>query len=222
MGWHRDPRWRYSTLDGSDLRDSAGIYRISEGGVLFPMTSRMRYTFLVAVDFGTTFSSVAYVGYSHEHQRRHLTMSQIEMVDAFPYWTHRNTPVQDVPTKLWYPGPGQQPDGTKRYPNHQQKPLARTVMDADSGREESSSDSESDSDSNSDSEHTPRPNGLPDSNCCLMRASPRERRGRHCKTTCRRLSMAGLIETDTDLIAHYLEQLFRHTRDKAGNGRLYS
>jgi hypothetical protein len=32
MGWHRDPRRRYSTLDGSDLRDSAGIYRISEGG----------------------------------------------------------------------------------------------------------------------------------------------------------------------------------------------
>ena len=77
--------------------------------------------FLVAVDFGTTFSSVAYVGYSHEHQRRHLTMSQIEMVDAFPYWAHRNTPVHDVPTELWYPGPGQQPDGTKRYPDHQQK-----------------------------------------------------------------------------------------------------
>jgi hypothetical protein len=26
--------------------------------------------------------------------------------------------------------------------------------------------------------------------------------------------MTGLINTDTDLIAHYLEQLFRHTRDR--------
>jgi hypothetical protein len=206
--------------------------------------------FLVAVDFGTTFSSVAYVGYSHEHQRRHLTMSQIEMVDAFPYWAHRNTPVHDVPTELWYPGPGQQPDGTKRYPDHQQKPLARTVMDVDNGREESSSDSESDSDSNSDSEHTPRPGALPSVSTTstatpwlywgygvqhqvvrasgqfdhskrlarfklLLDESESTRKARApLQETCRRLSMAGLIETDTDLIAHYLEQLFRHTRDR--------
>ncbi|RMZ89269.1 hypothetical protein DV736_g3522, partial [Chaetothyriales sp. CBS 134916] len=37
------------------------------------------------------------------------------------------------------------------------------------------------------------------------------------KETCRRLCMTGLINTDTDLIAHYLEQLFRHTRDRLVN-----
>lgn len=41
MSWYRDPRRGYSTLDGSDLQDSAGIYRISEGGAeVAPNASR--------------------------------------------------------------------------------------------------------------------------------------------------------------------------------------
>ncbi|OQV02278.1 hypothetical protein CLAIMM_07504 isoform 3 [Cladophialophora immunda] len=210
--------------------------------------------FLVAVDFGTTFSSVAYVGYSHGHQRRHLTMSQIDMVDAFPYWPHRNTVVQDAPTELWYPSPGQQPDGSKRYTDPQQESQVRTDMDVDKDREESSSDSDSDLDSNatSDKDHTPHPGVLPsvsttsaptpwlywgygvqhqvvkaggqfDHSKRLARFKLLLDESESTRTvwaplqeTCRRLCMTGLINTETDLIAHYLEKLFRHTRDRLG------
>lgn len=200
--------------------------------------------YMVAVDFGTSFTSVAYVSYTHEHQRRELTLGQIEMVEAFPYWPHRNTPVKDVPTELWYPGPGQQPDGTNGYHGQQHEVLTQPFASNEDH------DSESDSDSSSDSEHTPHPSqppsapvssgatpwlywgyGVPhqvikagghfdharrlarfklmldDSKCTERVRGPLEE-------TCKRLKMMGLIETNTDLIAHYLEHLFRHTNDR--------
>lgn len=205
------------------------------------------FHFLVAVDFGTTFSSVAYVGYSHEHQRRHLTLGQIEMVDAFPLSPHRNLQVHDVPTELWYPSPGQIPHGTRGYPSRQQGSLHQT-QDAEDGGSDSSSDSDSDSDSTSDPASTTCMRALP-SLSTTFAPTPwlywgyevphqvKEASGQfdHSKRlarfkllldekarpswlslqeTCRRLIMTGLIETEVDLIAHYLEHLFRHTRDR--------
>lgn len=58
--------------------------------------------FVIAIDFGTTFSSVAYVGYYNASQRARIALQQIEVVDRYPYNPYGNFPCHDVPTELWY------------------------------------------------------------------------------------------------------------------------
>ena len=56
--------------------------------------------FVVAVDFGTTFSSVAYVGYSHANKRSRIGPQQIEYVDRYPSSPFENFACHDVPTEV--------------------------------------------------------------------------------------------------------------------------
>ena len=58
--------------------------------------------FVIAIDFGTTFSSVAYVGYSNATERRRIGLQQIEIVDQYPFNPYGNFTCHDVPTELWY------------------------------------------------------------------------------------------------------------------------
>lgn len=58
--------------------------------------------FIIAIDFGTTFSSVAYVSYSGANIRSRIVSQQIETIDQYPYNPYGNFPCNDVPTELWY------------------------------------------------------------------------------------------------------------------------
>ena len=63
--------------------------------------------YVVAVDFGTTYSAVAYVALEDSTVKRRIRASQIQVIDEYPY-----DPSElgfgfelrkDVPTELWYP-----------------------------------------------------------------------------------------------------------------------
>lgn len=58
--------------------------------------------YIVAFDFGTTYSSVSYVGYTHASQLRRIGLHQIETISGYPAKPYLNAPVYDVPTELWY------------------------------------------------------------------------------------------------------------------------
>ena len=190
--------------------------------------------FVVAVDFGTTFSSVAYVGYTHEHQREHLDLNQIEIVDQYPDWNCSNAPVYDVPTELWYPSPGQRQDGTNSLYSQEQD------MGSSSDDDEDVSESDTDSEDTTPQRDTfltltgggvtpplywgygvQRQVEIADAfdNSkrmarfkLLLDDSPETQKARsQLEETFAVLRKAGLVKAHTDLIAHYLEQLFKHT-----------
>ena len=58
--------------------------------------------FIVAIDFGTTFSSVAYVGYGSANIRSRIGSQHIEIVDQYPYNPYGSFSCNDVPSELWY------------------------------------------------------------------------------------------------------------------------
>jgi hypothetical protein len=190
--------------------------------------------FVVAVDFGTTFSSVAYVGYTHEHQRKHLDLNQIEIVDRYPDWSYSNAPIYDVPTEIWYPNPGQRQDGTNSFYTQEQ------ATDSSSDDEENESESASDSEQTMQRSKAPK---IPTNTAAtpplywgygvqrqvqiadafdnskriarfklLLHDGPETEKARSpLREACAVLRKVGLIKANTDIIAHYLEQLFRHT-----------
>lgn len=102
------------------------------------------YHFVVAVDFGTTFSSVAFARYMHEHQRENIRLEQVELIGGYPDWEYRNHDVYDVPTELWYPSPGHRIDGTNSFATSQQMQGMQESDSDDSDNEESDLDSNSD------------------------------------------------------------------------------
>jgi hypothetical protein len=65
---------------------------------------RSRKRFIVAVDFGTTFSSVSYIALEESSQIRHIDPDQIETIDGYPDAPHESYESRkEVPTESWYP-----------------------------------------------------------------------------------------------------------------------
>lgn len=196
---------------------------------------------VIAVDFGTTFSSVAYVGYTHPNQRCRIGFQQVEIVDRYPDHPYGNFTCHDVPTEIWYS------QRIARRIHHERddfehQTLADNISSGDHGGDAS--------DTEASSEGTPEPDqlsamlngesksaslfwgyGVQDQ---LKEADYDADHSRHLsrfklmlgesphtanvrKTlseTCKTLKKMRLIEEDTDIIADYLEHLFRHTKKR--------
>ena len=196
--------------------------------------------FVVAVDFGTTFSSVAYVGYAHENQRRRIELRQIEIVDRYPDHPYGNFICHDVPTEIWYAPKRERPVSLNQIiPEPQLPGPANGAGDYDND----CSDSEVGSEATLELEHSyPRLQDQPNTGTPLLWGygvqdqlkeaeyetdySSRLSRfklildeSEHTATvrttlseTCTTLKKMMLIKEDTDIIGDYLEQLFRHTK----------
>ena len=197
--------------------------------------------YVVAVDFGTTFSSVAFVSYTREHQREYLGLSQIELISDFPDWVDTNAQIRDVPTELWYPNAGHQMDGTNSFVTEEQ--MADQMSDSESSDTENTVRSDTESEAGMYQCDPPkRPTSTHatpelfwgysvarqldiaeafDSSKrvarfkLLLHDGPESERARTLlEETCVMLRKNGLIKENTDLIAHYLEQLFKHTHSR--------
>lgn len=197
--------------------------------------------YVVAVDFGTVFSSVAFVSYTHEDQRKDIALNQIELVGDYPDWVDTNVQIRDVPTELWYPNPGHQADGTNSFMIKEQ--MADEELYSEPSDDSSSSQSDSESESSTYHRKAPKPptsaHTTPelfwgysvahqldiaeafDSSKrvgrfkLLLHTGPESAKARALlEEICVMLRKNGLIKDDTDLIAHYLEQLFKHTRSR--------
>jgi len=197
--------------------------------------------FVIAVDFGTTFSSVAYVGYTHPSLRRRIGFQQLEIVDRYPDHPYGSLTCHDVPTELWY---------SQRIA----RPLRRekdALEHQPLGDDDDDTDDTDDTDDETSSEDTPPPNQQSfarvngDSNATSLRwgygvqdqlkeADHDGDLSRHLARfklllddsahtanvrstlgeTCKALTKMGFIKQDTDIIADYLEQLFHHTKKR--------
>lgn len=58
--------------------------------------------FLVAVDFGTTFSSVCYIGPIKDNEREWLGLPQVDAVDRYPFYPLQNYTRDEVPSEICY------------------------------------------------------------------------------------------------------------------------
>ena len=198
--------------------------------------------FVIAIDFGTTFSSVAYVGYSNASQRPRIGLQQIEIVDRYPYNPYGNFPCHDVPTELWYsqrisrPVPhsrdtvDRQPaedDGSSGEIDHQ----GFNIGSASQGTPESNHPSSTTSHAENRRASLFWGYGVQDQ---LLEADYNTDHSRHLsrfklildeskhtKTvrdglskSCSILKKMLLIDKDTDLIADYLAQLLQHTKKR--------
>jgi hypothetical protein len=107
--------------------------------------------FVVAVDFGTTFSSVAYVGYTHPTQRLRIGFQQVEIVDRYPDHPYGNFTCHDVPTEIWY---SQKPaallPNSGIYDAHQS-------LTGDTSSEDDDDDDDDESERDAESEEAPEP-----------------------------------------------------------------
>jgi len=196
--------------------------------------------FVIAIDFGTTFSSVAYVGYYSASQRPRIGLQQIDIVDRYPYNPYGNFTCHDVPTELWYSQRISRP-----------VPHSRDTVDRQPAEDDGSSGENEHQGFNigSASQGTPEANypsstlshaenkraplfwgyGVQDQ---LLEADYNTDHSRHLsrfklildKSThtekvrnglsksCSILKKMLLINEDTDLIADYLAQLLQHTK----------
>lgn len=195
--------------------------------------------YVVAVDFGTTFSSIAFVSYTHEHQRKYIALNQIELIGDYPDWVDTNAQIRDVPTELWYPNAGHQKDGTNSFVAEEQMEDQASGSGSDSNDDDNAL--QSDSESEADMHQSEAPKGPASADATpdlfwgysvarqldvaqtfdsskrvarfklLLHDGPESEKARALLTeTCVMLRKNGLIKDDIDLIAHYLEQLFKH------------
>ncbi|EXJ77707.1 hypothetical protein A1O3_09936 [Capronia epimyces CBS 606.96] len=191
--------------------------------------------FVVAVDFGTTFSSVAYVGYTNPNQRRRIELRQVETIDRYPDHPYGNFPCNDVPTEIWYA--------------HKTERTGLSTRD-DSGYQSSSADGEEDDDTPFGDlcvPQTPEPELLNNGEDPVLSSlwgygvqdqvkeadyeADHARRLTRFKLlldnsehtasvrsglyeTCKTLKTMHLIKDNVDVIGDYLAHLFRHTKKR--------
>jgi hypothetical protein len=198
--------------------------------------------FVVAVDFGTTFSSVAYVGYTHPSQRCRIGFQQVEFVDRYPDHPYGNFTCHDVPTEIWYSQRTAKPIHHDRD-DFEHQTLADDISSGDNDDDASDTDASSEGTSEPDQLFSALLNG--DSKPAslfwgygvqdqLKEADYDADHSRHLSRfkltldespytanvrntlseTCKSLKKMRLIEDDTDVIADYLEQLFQHTKKR--------
>lgn len=198
--------------------------------------------FVVAVDFGTTFSSVAYVGYTHSNQRRRIGFQQVEFVDRYPDHPYGNFTCHDVPTEIWYSQKIARPIHHDRG-DFEHQTLADDVSSGDNDDDASDTEASSDGTSEPDQLFSAPLNGdnkpaslfwgygvqdqLKEADYdadhsrrlsrfkLMLDESPHTANVRNTLSeTCKTLKKMRLIEEDTDIIADYLEQLFLHTKKR--------
>lgn len=62
----------------------------------------IEYNFVLAIDFGTTFSSVAYFNTTHLNQRSRIGLQQVQTIKRYPFNRFPNFSRPAIPTELWY------------------------------------------------------------------------------------------------------------------------
>lgn len=190
--------------------------------------------FVISVDFGTTCSSVAYVGLNSDSQRNRIGLEQLEDIERFPDSPLKTYLYKEVPTEISY-----------QTNTNRQTEVQETVLYDDGCSSEDDSEDSSDSDKNASTSIVARrlqPLKLsaapPQSNSVHwgFEVQERLRNGefeknpcRHLKrfklmldrsevtrsvreavaAQCRALKDQNLIKEDLDVIADYLDQLFR-------------
>jgi hypothetical protein len=206
---------------------------------------------IIAIDLGTTFSSVAYTHIAKGQSPRHHQLRDVHCVDEYPDYraTHPGPSRQDVPTELWYDIDGQT--------NHEGTMDADPTAVSNEGLQDTYSDEEQlDGEFTShvlDSEEDPEsnqpvqsvesdssPGGMPkvqywgfgvqrqfrtmnvpaDDNRQISRFkllldhqdSTQEVRNTLAPII-KKLKSQKLIKKETDLFAHYLTHLLRHTKN---------
>jgi hypothetical protein len=198
--------------------------------------------FVVAVDFGTTFSSVAYVGYTHPNQRRRIGFQQVEIVDRYPDHPYGNFTCHDVPTEIWYSQRIARPTHHDRS-DFEHQTLADDISSGDNDDDASDTEASSEGTSEPDQHFSALLNGdskpaslfwgyvvqdqLKEADYdadhsrrlsrfkLMLDESPHTANVRNTLSeTCKTLKKMRLIEDDTDIIADYLEQLFQHTKKR--------
>lgn len=198
--------------------------------------------FVVAVDFGTTFSSVAYVGYTHPNQRRRAGLQQIEIVDRYPDHPYGNFTCHDVPTEIWYSQRTARPIHPDRS-DFEDQTLADDISSEDDDDDASDTEASSEGTSEPDQLSSVLLNGdnkpaslfwgygvqdqLKEADYdadhsrrlsrfkLMLDESPHTAKVRNTLSeTCKTLKKMRLIEEDTNIIADYLEQLFQHTKKR--------
>jgi molecular chaperone DnaK (HSP70) len=197
--------------------------------------------FVVAIDFGTTFSSVAYVGYSTEDQRKRIGLQQIEIIDRYPY-NYKDSNCYEVPTELWYSQRISRPMSLARSTVDRQ-PAGDDDVPESNGQQSSSTETSvpgvfDDTQLSPTSSHPEAKKepvlwgyGVQDQ---LMEADYNTEHSKHMtrfklildksthtenirtslSNSCNMLKKNLLINEDTDLIADYLTQLLRHTKTR--------
>lgn len=193
--------------------------------------------YVISVDFGTTCSSVAYVGLNTDSQRTRIGLQQVEVVEKFPDSPLKGYLYQDVPTEILY-----QTDARR------QTEIQETPWDSDNYSDEDDPKDSDGFDKNASTSTAPPPlesfklaaapppshsvswgfgvherlrNGELDKNTCKhlrrfklmlddsdVTKSVRE----EVAVQCRALKDLNLIKEDLDVIADYLDQLFRCVR----------
>jgi hypothetical protein len=199
--------------------------------------------FIVAVDFGTTFSSVAFFAYEGCEPKRRIDPEQIESVDQYPdeppdsYEQRR-----EVPTESWYPKALHRNDFIPYGPSDEDVPS--TDDDASGNGLSPSPDPDSPPPTVVDLDVMDvRPDGVdseqylwgygvqkqllyPDQDCDKSRHIWRSKlildtRSQHTirireelEETFKELKKNKLITQSTDVIADFLQRLFKHTKEQ--------
>jgi hypothetical protein len=185
---------------------------------------------IIAIDYGTTFSSVAFASLQRKGQE--LSLSQIKTIRKYP-GDRTPTPINEVPTEIWYPDP-EAPDDD---PWHDIDLLNHGFSD--------NSDEEYDR-SRADTTHAyatvPQPFRentrwgygvrerlrFPDSpayrgqrnvpitlaKLLLDRSANTRAVRKHLRQTLSGLKKCNIIQNDEDVIADFLTCLFRFTKEK--------
>jgi hypothetical protein len=196
--------------------------------------------FIVGVDFGTTFSSVAYARLSEATQGTALRPEDVECITRYPDERSASwQPREDVPTELWY----RKLTGQKRPDHMEIEPNGNDLESEHSSESDSSSkSSESESEPENQPERREEEERKSDTffwgfgvQLQLKRTDiPKDSMKRvtrfklmldeknpltdHIRaelgTILRNLKISKLIKKDSDIISDYLTQLFTHTRDE--------
>jgi hypothetical protein len=192
--------------------------------------------FVVAIDFGTAYSSVAFVVYDNEQQRKNLDFENIEIVDDYQHFTTPyHTRLKEVPTDICY-----------LDPDHLRDDVGNDATEEGAMSISSSSDEEYYSGSDAESHQNRPPRRVPANDPShprvfwgygvqdqidgadvfddakrisrfklLLDSSERSVAARdRLEKTCTNLRKKGLINDSIDIICHYLGQLLAHTRKR--------
>ena len=190
--------------------------------------------YIVAVDFGTTFSSVAYcrVTKAMKEEGSPLNLGKVQCIQNYPYdrplpgTRYRREPREDVPTELWY---------TTLPPSISRE--ARSEPDGSESMDWARFDDDGDDDEDEQVATNPRQRlgapywgfgvqdqlrqaSLAKNDACWMKrfklllenSEHTEHVRGTLKETARELKRAKLIEKDTDVISEFLTRLFSHTK----------
>jgi hypothetical protein len=227
---------RASVLDRLQITDPGSILGDQTSERDIEMRDESSTSWIIAVDFGTTFSTVAYAKVTESTRETGLSLLSVECIDGYP--DDRPLPGSstldalkpDVPSELWYGPKSQPPDD---------EPDDEDVMDTDSGSNTPRSSSEIGDDGNNFQEQESRTldalywgfgvqklvteidvqkDGTKRISRFKLMLDENNERTRNVTDELRpilkNLKKLKLIKDNADVISDYLTQLFIHTKNK--------